>query len=116
MARDTLLEVKGLQASYDGMLALWGVDLAIARGELVAVVGPNGAGKSTLINAISGLVDVPAGEMRFAGRPIARSAEARVRAGIVQSPEGRKLFPEMTVEGGGREVLAHPHIAAYLGH
>ena len=95
---EPMLEVKGLQARYGEMVALWGVDLHIAKGELVAVIGPNGAGKSTLINAISGLVDVHGGEARFEGKPIPPSAEARVRAGIVQSPEGRKLFPEMTVE------------------
>jgi branched-chain amino acid transport system ATP-binding protein len=93
-----MLEVKGLQARYGEMTALWGVDLRIGQGELVAVVGPNGAGKSTLINAISGLVDTPAGSLHFDGRPMPPGAEARVRAGIVQSPEGRKLFPEMTVE------------------
>jgi branched-chain amino acid transport system ATP-binding protein len=93
-----MLEVKGLQARYGEMTALWGVDLHIGQGELVAVVGPNGAGKSTLINSISGLVDNPAGTIRFDGQAIPTGAEARVRAGIVQSPEGRKLFPEMTVE------------------
>jgi branched-chain amino acid transport system ATP-binding protein len=93
-----MLEIRNLQACYGEMTALWGVDLHIAQGEFVAVVGPNGAGKSTLINAISGLVDVPAGELLFEGQAIAASAEARVRAGIIQCPEGRKLFPEMTVE------------------
>ncbi len=93
-----MLEVRGLQASYGEMTALWGVDLDIAQGELVAVIGPNGAGKSTFINAISGLIDVPAGSIKFNQKPIAGSAEARVRDGIIQCPEGRKLFPEMTVE------------------
>ncbi|MEY4652211.1 MAG: hypothetical protein RI884_792 [Pseudomonadota bacterium] len=93
-----MLEIRNLQARYGEMTALWGVDLHIAQGEFVAVVGPNGAGKSTLINAISGLVDVPEGEVRFDGQVIPASAEARVRAGIIQCPEGRKLFPEMTVE------------------
>ncbi len=94
-----MLEIRNLQASYGEMTALWGVDLDIRSGELVAVVGPNGAGKSTLINAISGLVDVPDGQLRWDGQDIVRaSAEARVRSGIVQCPEGRKLFPEMTVE------------------
>ena len=74
-----MLEIRNLQACYGEMTALWGVDLRIAQGEFVAVVGPNGAGKSTLINAISGLVDVPAGELLFEGQAIAASAEARVR-------------------------------------
>ncbi len=93
-----MLEVRNLQARYGEMTALWGVDLQIRPGEFVAVVGPNGAGKSTLINAISGLVDTPEGELRFNGQLIPASAEARVQAGIIQCPEGRKLFPEMTVE------------------
>ena len=94
-----MLEIRNLQACYGEMTALWGVDLDIRPGELVAVVGPNGAGKSTLINAISGLVEVPDGQLRWDGQDILRaSAEARVRSGIVQCPEGRKLFPEMTVE------------------
>ncbi len=93
-----MLEVRNLQARYGEMTALWGVDLQIRTGEFVAVVGPNGAGKSTLINAISGLVDTPEGELRFNGQLIPASAEARVQAGIIQCPEGRKLFPEMTVE------------------
>ena len=93
-----MLEVRNLQARYGEMTALWGVDLQIEEGEFVAVVGPNGAGKSTLINAISGLVDTPAGQLRFAGQDIPLTAEARVQAGIIQCPEGRKLFPEMSVE------------------
>lgn len=94
-----MLEIRNLQACYGEMTALWGVDLNIRAGELVAVVGPNGAGKSTLINAISGLVDVPDGQLRWEGSDIVQaSAESRVRNGIIQCPEGRKLFPEMTVE------------------
>jgi branched-chain amino acid transport system ATP-binding protein len=93
-----MLEVQGLHAGYGEVKALWGVDLHINRGELVAVVGPNGAGKSTLINAISGLVDVSEGSISFAGQRMPDKAEARVVAGVIQCPEGRKLFPEMTVE------------------
>jgi len=94
-----LLSVSNLQARYGEVVALWDVSLDIDKGELVAVVGPNGAGKSTLINAISGLVETPGGDVAFDGASIIREdAEARVRRGIVQCPEGRKLFPEMTVE------------------
>ncbi len=94
-----MLEVHNLHACYDEMTALWGVDLKIQTGELVAVIGPNGAGKSTLINAISGMVTTPEGRIRWGNQDLQRTgAEARVRAGIVQCPEGRKLFPEMTVE------------------
>ena len=93
-----MLELRGLQSGYGEMTVLWGVDLDIRDGELVAVVGPNGAGKSTLINTVSGLVPMSAGSLRVDGQAIAPSAEARVRSGIIQCPEGRKLFPEMTVE------------------
>ena len=93
-----MLELRGLQSGYGEMTVLWGVDLDIQDGELVAVVGPNGAGKSTLINTVSGLVPMSAGSLRVDGQAIAPSAEARVRSGIIQCPEGRKLFPEMTVE------------------
>ena len=93
-----MLELRGLQSGYGEMSVLWGVDLDIQDGELVAVVGPNGAGKSTLINTVSGLVPMSAGSLRVDGQAIAPSAEARVRSGIIQCPEGRKLFPEMTVE------------------
>jgi branched-chain amino acid transport system ATP-binding protein len=94
-----MLEIAGLQAGYGEVVAVWDVSLRIAAGEIVAVVGPNGAGKTTLINTISGLVDARAGRIEFEGGDIARTpAEARVRAGIVQCPEGRKLFPEMSVE------------------
>jgi len=94
-----MLSASGLEARYGEVVALWDVSLEIRAGELVAVVGPNGAGKSTLINAISGLVELSHGEVRFEGASIAGAdTEARVRSGIVQCPEGRKLFPEMTVE------------------
>ncbi len=94
-----MLSVASVEARYGEVVALWDVSLEIRRGELVAVVGPNGAGKSTLINAISGLAEVSRGELRFEGRPLSGDdAETRVGRGIVQCPEGRRLFPEMTVE------------------
>jgi len=114
-----MLSVSGLEARYGEVMALWDVTLEIRPGELVAVVGPNGAGKSTLINAVSGLVEVSRGELRFEGAPVTgESAEARVRRGIVQCPEGRKLFPEMTVEEnllmGAYTRADRPAIAAGL--
>ncbi len=94
-----MLSAARVEARYGEVVALWDVSLEVRPGELVAVVGPNGAGKSTLINAISGLVDVTRGEIRFDGTAITSiGPEARVRSGLVQCPEGRKLFPEMTVE------------------
>ena len=94
-----MLKLEGLQAGYGEVVAVWDASLEVRAGEFVAVVGPNGAGKTTLLNAISGLVGARRGRIEFEGRDItAASAQERVRRGIVQCPEGRKLFSEMTVE------------------
>jgi branched-chain amino acid transport system ATP-binding protein len=93
-----LLEARHLSAHYRGLAALHGVDLAIAPGEIVAVVGANGAGKSTLLRAIAGQV-ATAGEILFDGKPIARLAPHRIsRLGVALVPEGRRLFPRLAVE------------------
>ena len=100
-----MLDVRDLEVSYSGALsALRGVSLAVPEGAVVAVLGANGAGKSTLLRAISGTLELQggaadAGEIRFEGRDLrgAGPAEA-VRAGIVQVPEGRRIFGELTVE------------------
>jgi len=100
-----LLDVRDLEVSYSGALsALRGVSLAVPEGAVVAVLGANGAGKSTLLRAISGTLELQggaadAGEIHFEGRDLrgAGPAEA-VRAGIVQVPEGRRIFGELTVE------------------
>jgi branched-chain amino acid transport system ATP-binding protein len=93
-----LLAVDGLRAGYGQVEVLRGVSLAIDAGEIVALLGSNGAGKSTLINAVSGLVHANAGDVRFDGRDITRAHYKRiVEAGLVQVPEGRKLFPNLTV-------------------
>ncbi|MCA7119568.1 MAG: ABC transporter ATP-binding protein [Acidibrevibacterium sp.] len=93
-----LLEARHLSAHYRGLAALHGVDLAIAPGEIVAVVGANGAGKSTLLRAIAGQV-ATAGEILFDGKPIARLAPHRIsRLGVALVPEGRRLFPRLAIE------------------
>jgi branched-chain amino acid transport system ATP-binding protein len=98
-----LLEVRQLRAGYDGVPVLHGVDLDVAAGEIVAVLGSNGAGKSTLNNAISGLFAPSGGTVRFDGIDItARSPQSIVAAGVIQVPEGRRIFPNLTV----RENLA----------
>jgi branched-chain amino acid transport system ATP-binding protein len=93
-----LLEIADLVVRYGKALALDGVSLAVEPGELVGILGANGAGKTTLLRAISRLVPAE-GTMRFDGRPLARVAPHDVVAGgIAHCPEGRRLFPELTVE------------------
>ncbi|MBI4728044.1 MAG: MFS transporter [Acidobacteria bacterium] len=94
-----LLETKGLTVSYSGVRVLFGIDLEIRRGEVVALLGTNGAGKSTALNAISGIVEPDGGNVWFQGEPIVgESPEQTVRRGIVQVPGGRGVFPGLTVE------------------
>ncbi len=94
-----MLEIRSLEGGYGEIDVLWDVSLDVAAGETVAIIGPNGAGKTTLINAISGVIERCRGAIMFCGRDIAPlAAESRVALGIVQCPEGRQLFPEMTVE------------------
>ena len=92
-----LLEVSNLVVRYGKALALEGVSLAVEPGELVGILGPNGAGKSTLLKAISRTVSSD-GELRFKGAPLGRLAPHEVVArGIAHCPEGRRLFPELSV-------------------
>lgn len=99
MADDPLLELTGLCAAYGGVEVLHGVDLALARGEFVCVVGANTAGKSTLLRAISRLVTVTAGACRLAGADLLRLPAHRVAAaGVAHVPEGRHVFPGLSVE------------------
>ena len=94
-----LLSISSLRCAYDGLVALRGVSMHVAEGELVCVVGRNGAGKSTLLRAISGVQPVFGGSIEFDGADVTRLASPkRVKSGIVQVPEGRQVFPEMTVE------------------
>jgi branched-chain amino acid transport system ATP-binding protein len=94
-----MLEVRDVQVRYGEVTAVWDVSLDVRAGELVAVVGPNGAGKTSLLNALSGLVPVAGGRVRFLGEDITGvPAHRRASLGLTQCPEGRKLFPEMTVE------------------
>lgn len=94
-----MLEIRNLQVAYGDVTAVWDISLTVQPGELVAVVGPNGAGKTTMLNTISGIIPARSGDIEFEGRSM-RGIPAHKRAalGLVQSPEGRKLFPEMTVE------------------
>ncbi len=94
----TLLAVEGLEARHGLLPAVRGVSLAVAEGERLALVGANGAGKTTLLRAIAGAHPVTAGAIRFAGADVTRlPAHRRVGLGIALVPEGRRLFPDMTV-------------------
>jgi branched-chain amino acid transport system ATP-binding protein len=93
-----MLEVKGLRAGYGAIEILRGVDLDVAAGEIVALLGSNGAGKSTLNNNVSGIYRPFGGTIRFEGRDIAGEASKRiVEAGLIQVPEGRRVFPNLSV-------------------
>ena len=93
-----LLEVRGLRAGYGAVEVLRGVSLEVHAGEIVALLGSNGAGKSTLNNTLSGLVVASAGIVRFDGQSL-RGMRPRdiVRAGLIQVPEGRRIFPNLSV-------------------
>jgi branched-chain amino acid transport system ATP-binding protein len=93
-----VLEVTGLAAGYGALPVLRGIDLSVSAGEIVAVLGSNGAGKSTLNNALSGLLRPSAGAIRFDGVDIARAAPSAIVAlGLIQVPEGRRVFPNLSV-------------------
>jgi branched-chain amino acid transport system ATP-binding protein len=96
---EPLLEVHALDAYYGDFQALFGVSLTVLPGEIVAVIGANGAGKSTLLNCIAGLVKSPRGAITFFGEPIGDlPAYAVVARGIALVPEGRRLFPSLSLE------------------
>ena len=93
-----MLEVRGLRAGYGAMEVLRGLEMAVAAGEIVAVLGANGVGKTTLNKVLSGVVPARAGEIRFDGMPITGVDPARiVEAGLIHVPEGRRIFPTMSV-------------------
>src|SRR3954452_24499269 len=96
--RAALLEVTGLIAGYAGVPVLRGIDLVVGEDEIVAVLGPNGVGKTTLNMTISGLVRVMQGAIRFGGDRIERLSPAAIVArGLIHVPEGRRIFPSLTV-------------------
>ena len=94
----SMLELSGITAGYGQFTALWDVSLRVAEGEAVAVVGPNGAGKTTLLRVISGLIAPRSGRIVFEGADLAgHPAHDIVAHGIAHVPEGRHLFPGLTV-------------------
>jgi branched-chain amino acid transport system ATP-binding protein len=93
-----VLEVRNLSVNYGAIKALHSVNVRVGAGEIVTLIGCNGAGKSTTLRAISGIVRAAEGEILFEGKPIHRMPPHEiVRLGIAQSPEGRGIFPNMTV-------------------
>ena len=93
-----MLDIRALKAGYGHMKVLHGIDLNIGAGEIVALLGSNGAGKSTLNNNISGLYKPTSGEILFEGQNIAgMRSESVVDLGVIQVPEGRRIFPNMSI-------------------
>jgi branched-chain amino acid transport system ATP-binding protein len=94
-----LLELDGVDVHYGQLQALFGVELAVYEGETVAMIGANGAGKTTLLHTVAGALRPSRGTVAFAGTPLAGvRADRRVGLGIALVPEGRRLFPSLTVD------------------
>jgi len=103
-----MMKVDGLHASYGNLEALHGISIQVSRGEIVALLGANGAGKTTVISAVSGLLKASAGSVCFEGKDITNMGPDRiVGLGLVQVPEGRRIFPKLT-------VLENLDLGAYL--
>jgi branched-chain amino acid transport system ATP-binding protein len=110
MGTDTILKVSNIESYYGPIMAIRGVSLAVPRGQIVTVLGANGAGKTTILKTISGVLDPQKGAVEFEGRPIQRmDADRIVRLGLSHVPEGREVFPFLSV----RENLA---MGAFLRH
>ena len=96
---DPVLRVSGLDAHYGDFQALYGLDMTVAEGEVLAIIGANGAGKTTLLRSISGLMQNDADQIRYRGEAIgALRADQVAMRGIALVPEGRQLFPSLSVE------------------
>ena len=103
-----LLEIKGLEVAYGTSQVLFGLDLSMQDGEVATLLGRNGMGKTTTLRAICGLEPVKAGSIRFAGEEISNQRPDRIgRAGIALVPEGRQVFPNLTV---------HEHLVAFFAN
>jgi len=114
-----LLEVKGLRAGYGRLPVIFGIDLTVEEGEIVALLGLNGAGKTTTLRAVAGLRRPTRGEILFRGQPLSPvPAARRAELGIALVPEGRELWPQLTVEEnlllGAYAPRARPRAAASL--
>jgi urea transport system ATP-binding protein len=124
MLNEPILKMVGLHANYDATPILRGINLEIAGGEIVAVIGRNGVGKTTMMRCMIGLLPAVSGTIRYAGRDVTEfSADRRARLGIGYIPQGRDIFPRMTVEenlqvgeliGGSRRPPATDRIFEYF--
>jgi ABC-type branched-subunit amino acid transport system ATPase component len=111
-----VLEVRGLEVSYGAIRVIDGVDITVEPGEIVALLGTNGAGKSTVLKAVSGIIPIGAGSIRFGGLELAGAApEAVVTAGVGHVPGGRGLLSSLTVEENlrlGGHLLSRSQLGA----
>ena len=109
-----MLEIDDLHSAYGRIEVLKGVSLKVQAGEVVALIGSNGAGKTTLMRALSGVQPITAGSIKFLGESIERlPSHARVKRGVLQSPEGRHVFGPLSVEDNlslGSYVRRDKHI------
>ena len=93
-----MLKVEGLNAGYGSVNILWDIGFEVKDGEIVAILGSNGAGKTTMVRTITGMVKASSGKVEFNGEDLSgKSSRVILDSGIVQVPEGRQLFTEMTV-------------------
>ena len=94
-----IIEVKNLSVAYGDVQVLWGINLEIEEGKIIALVGSNGSGKTTFLKALSGLLPYKEGDIFYKGESLkSLTSEDIVKKGIIHVPEGRRLFPDMTVE------------------
>ncbi len=92
-----MLSIENLRVAYGPVQALAGISLEVPKGQIVSIIGSNGAGKTTLLNTICALVRQKSGTIQFEGRELSRSTHQVVKLGIMQVPEGRKVFAGLTV-------------------
>jgi branched-chain amino acid transport system ATP-binding protein len=113
-----MLQINDLHVSYGPVQALQAVSLEVPKGKIISIIGSNGAGKTTLLNTISGLVRQKSGTILFEGQPLSRLPHNVVRLGIVQVPEGRKVFAGLTVRenlmAGGYALNDAPRVQRNL--
>ncbi len=99
MTAEPLLSVTGVRAAYKGVVALWDISFEVVQGQVVTLLGSNGAGKTTTLRTISGLLPAAGGRISFSGEDITRArSDQIVELGIVHVPEGRQLWPRMSVQ------------------